>query len=150
VLSSPALAARVHGRARVRLVLGRTLFPGRALPNGLPVGALSRDPETVTAYQTDPLVHGVITPRLASFILRAGAQARRDAGSVRVPTLLLVAGEDRLVDPQGAREFYDALPAGIGTLHWYDGMYHEVFNAPPEERVRVDADLLAWFQAQFE
>jgi alpha-beta hydrolase superfamily lysophospholipase len=60
----------------------------------------------------------------------------------------MVAGDDHLVDPEGAREFYEALPPGVGTLHWYDGLYHEIFNEREPDRARVLGDLTAWLLKQ--
>ena len=59
-----------------------------------------------------------------------------------------MAGADRLVDARGAREFADALPAGVGTLHWHDGLYHELFNEREPDRERVLAGLDAWLETQ--
>ena len=69
-----------------------------------------------------------------------------DAGSIAVPTLVLVAGSDVIVDPRGAREFAAALPPGVGTLHVYDGLYHEIFNETAQDRARVLADMHAWIE----
>jgi len=144
VLSSPALRARTTLSQRVQLAVGRRLMPTLAVPNGLSVDALSRDPATIAAYKADALVHDRVTPRLAQFILDAGAQAIADAPRLRVPTLLLVAGSDRIVDAGGARAFAAALPDGVGTLHVYDALYHEIFNEREPDRGRVLGDLGAW------
>jgi alpha-beta hydrolase superfamily lysophospholipase len=79
---------------------------------------------------------------------RAGAAAIADAARCTVPTLLLVAGDDAFVDPDGARRFHAALPAGVGTLRVYDALYHEVFNERAEDRAAVLADLAAWLRAR--
>ena len=79
---------------------------------------------------------------------RRGDGRAADAARFTVPTLLLVAGADALVDPRGAREFSAALPAGVGTLHWYDGLYHELFNEREPDRSGVLADLDAWLEEQ--
>ena len=134
-------------RSAALLAVARRLAPDRGFPNRLPVDKLSHDPAVVAAYRADELVHDRITPRLYDFLVDAGAGARRDAPRFTVPTLLLVAGADRLVDPRGAREFAAALPAGVGTLHWYDGLYHELFNEREPDRERVLADLDAWLEA---
>ena len=75
-----------------------------------------------------------------------GSAARRDATGFTIPTLLLVAGADALVDARGARELSAALPAGVGTLHWYDGLYHELFNEREPDRTLVLDDLAAWLE----
>jgi alpha-beta hydrolase superfamily lysophospholipase len=144
ILSSPALAFSVRPHQRLMAFAGRRLIPDVAVPNGLDRDGLSHDPAVRAAYEADPLVHDRISARLYDALAAAGAEARRDAGSVRVPTLLLVSGSDRLVDPAGSRELFAALPAGVGTLHVYDELFHELFNEREPDRARVLADLRAW------
>ena len=148
VLSSPGLKTRVPRVAEWIVHQAARFFPNAARPHGLPLGKISHDAEVLAEAQADPHNHRIASPRLVAFILDSGAQARRDAGKVTVPTLLLVAGEDYLVDPEGAREFFNALPPGIGTMHWYDGLYHEVFNEREPDRARVLGDLSTWIERQ--
>jgi alpha-beta hydrolase superfamily lysophospholipase len=146
ILSSPALAFSVRPHQRAMAFVGRRLIPDVAVPNGLDREGLSHDPAVVAAYVADPLVHDRITARLYDALAGAGADARRDAGRVNVPTLLLVAGSDRLVDPAGSRALYAALSPGVGTLHVYDDLFHELFNEREPDRSRVMADLRAWLE----
>jgi alpha-beta hydrolase superfamily lysophospholipase/RimJ/RimL family protein N-acetyltransferase len=148
ILSSPALAAPVSRAQRLLAAVARRTMPDRAVPNGLPVDGLSREPATVAEYRADPDVHDRISTRLFDFIVDAGAATRADAGRIAVPTLLLVAGQDRLVDPAGSREFAAALADGIGTVHVYEDLFHEVFNERASDRERVLGDLTAWVEAQ--
>src|SRR4051794_18749258 len=113
ILSSPALRVPPVGRLQAALLAtARRIAPDRGFPNRLPVDKLSHDPAQVAAYKGDRLVHDRISPRLYDFLVDAGAAARRDASRFTVPTLLVVAGEDHLVDARGAREFAAALPPG--------------------------------------
>jgi alpha-beta hydrolase superfamily lysophospholipase len=149
VLSSPALRTHPLGRLEaVLLAVARRIAPDLAVPNRLPADRLSHDPAQVAAYRSDPLVHDRITARLYDFLADAGAAARRDAGRFGVPTLLVVAGADRVVDARGAHEFAAALPDGVGTLHAYPGLYHELFNEREPDRTRVLDDVCAWLEAQ--
>jgi alpha-beta hydrolase superfamily lysophospholipase len=148
VLSSPALSVPLPGWQRAGMAVARRLAPDRPLPNNLPLDKLSHDAREVEAYKRDELNHDRITPRLYDFMADAGDAARRDAARFTVPTLLLVAGRDRLVDPQGAREFAAALPPGVGTLHVYDDLYHELFNEREPDRTRVLDELCAWLEAR--
>ena len=54
------------------------------------------------------------------------------AGGWRVPTLLLYAGDDRLVAPRGSDAFAAAAAAGGAsvTAVRFPALYHEVFNEP--------------------
>jgi alpha-beta hydrolase superfamily lysophospholipase len=147
ILSSPALALHVDAARRAVLGLARWLIPDRALPNALPVAKLSHDPAEVSAYRSDELVHDRITPRMYGFLADAGAAVRRDAAQLSVPTLLLAAGDDGIVDARGARELAAALPASA-TARIYDGLYHEIFNEREPDRSRVLDDLVAWVEPQ--
>ena len=147
ILSSPALRLLMTRAQLGLLAAALRVAPDRAVPNRLPLARLSHDPAVVAAYRADPAVHDRITPQLTRFLIDAGAAARRDAARCRVPTLLLVAGQDGLVDARGAREFAAALAPGVGTLRVYDDLYHELFNEREPGRGRVLADLAQWLAA---
>ncbi len=147
VLSSPAFAAGLNGLQKMLVATLPRIAPNMAVGNGLDPAFLSHDPHVVTAYRADPLVHDRICGRLAAFIAEEGPQVLRQAGGWKVPTLLLYAGADKLVDPQGSRAFAAAAPAGVVTAHCFEPLYHEIFNerdnAPVLERLRQ------WLDARF-
>jgi alpha-beta hydrolase superfamily lysophospholipase len=148
VLSSPALALHVTRPQAAALAIARRLIPDRPLPNGLPTDRLSHERGVVEAYRADPLVHDRITPRMFGFLAEAGEAARRDAARLTVPTLMLVAVDDGLVDQRGSRELAARLAPGIATTRFYDGLYHEVFNEREPDRSRVIGDLADWVERQ--
>jgi alpha-beta hydrolase superfamily lysophospholipase len=128
VLSSPALKQTLALVDRIKLAVGGTLAPNLVLRNGLDPTKVSRDPEVVRAYQNDPLNHDKVTPRLVRFILDSGRIVRERAPRWRVPTLHMWAGDDRLVDANGSREFANAAPKNVVTAREFAGLYHEIFN----------------------
>jgi alpha-beta hydrolase superfamily lysophospholipase/predicted GNAT family N-acyltransferase len=144
VLSSPALDTGIGAAQRALAALLYRLAPNLAVGNGLDPEALSHDALVVRAYLEDPLVHDRISARLLRWLVSAGEDARRAAGSLGVPTLLQVAGADRLVNPEGSREFSRAAPDGLLTLHWYEGLFHELYNEREADRRLVLADLERW------
>ena len=148
VLSAPALVPRVNAVERFTARVGSRHAPGLRVPHMLPLHRLSHDPAVVLALAADKLVHDRVTPRLVQFMLDAGERAIADAPRCTTPTLLLVAGDDRLVDPGGARRFHAALPAGVGELHEYPSLYHELFQERDTDRQRVLGDLDAWLRAR--
>jgi alpha-beta hydrolase superfamily lysophospholipase len=147
VLSSPALRSfEPLWLRRLAAVLVRVL-PNLPLRNGLPVEALSHDTKVVEEYRTDPLRTGWITPRLADFIFRAGASSITDAWRLRVPSLLLAAGSDRLVDPSGSRDFANGAWATHQlTSRFFDTLFHELFNETETGRHQVLAQLAEWLR----
>lgn len=147
VLSSPALRTFEGPRMRrLAAVLARVL-PNLPLRNGLPLDGLSHDARVVAAYRNDPLCTRWVTPRLADFIFRAGASCIADAWRLRVPTLLLAAGSDRLVDPSGSRDFASGAWATKQlTSRFFDTLFHELFNEAETGRHQVLTQLGEWLR----
>ena len=128
VLSSPAFATRVTGVQRLLLRTLPRIAPELRVANGLDARWLSHDPDVERDYRADPLVHDRISARLARFIAEGGPEVVAQAPAWKVPTLLMYAGDDRLVDPAGSRAFAAAAPASVVTSRCFDGLYHEIFN----------------------
>ncbi|MES2932639.1 MAG: lysophospholipase [Pseudomonadota bacterium] len=142
ILSSPALAIPLsQGQALLLKVLSR-LAPGLTLANGVPKKYLSHAPTVATAYKTDPLVHSRINARLLRLMFKMILHAQDHAAALSIPTLIVAAGDDHLVDLNGSKAFFAKLPDGMATLHVYDGFYHEVFNEI--EAARVFDDIRLW------
>ena len=148
VLSSPGLVPNIDAVQRAAARAGSRVAPALRVPHGLPLDKLSHDPSVEPAMRADPLVHDRVTPRLVRFMLDAGERAIADAPRCTVPTLLLVAGDDRLVRPDGARRFHTRMQPGVSVLHEYPGLYHELFNERATDRARVMADLGAWLRGR--
>ena len=147
VLSSPALDAGLGRWQKLAIAFLAKVMPGFRMANGLDVTALSHDRGVIHAYQNDPLVHNRISARLARFIDQGAAATLAAAPAWKVPTLLLYAGADKLVNPAGSRAFAEAVPSKIITAHCFDAMYHEIFNEP--DSADVFSALKAWLDARF-
>lgn len=141
VLTSPALKRTLKLADRIKLAVGAALAPNAVLRNGLDSTKISHDPEIVRAYQNDPLVHDKVSPRLVNFILDSGRIVRERAAQWRVPTLLMWAGQDHLVDADGSREFAAATPRDVVTTREFPELYHEILN---EGDARVFETLQKW------
>ncbi len=128
VMSSPALDP---GLSRVQKMLVSVLpkiAPNLRVGNGLNPEFISHDPEVVAAYLADPLVHDRISARLAGFIAHASAQTLARARHWKVPTLLMFAGDDRLLNPKGSRTFAANAPRHLVAGVCFEDLYHEIFN----------------------
>jgi alpha-beta hydrolase superfamily lysophospholipase len=142
ILSSPALALPLTPMQRMLSAVMRRLAPGMRLQNGLETQFLTHDSDAVDAYLADPLVHPKISARLLHCMLAAIDFSQAHAASLTIPTLMLVAGADQLVDADGSRKFFAQLAPGIGELHIYENFYHEIFNETGAQQ--VFDDLHAW------
>jgi acylglycerol lipase len=143
VLSNPAFRAAVQVPGwKVRLArMASRMVPMLTMSNELDPALLSRDPAAVEEYRTDQLIHDRISVRLGTEWLAASEEAIARAGELRVPFLLIVGSDDRIIDPQGAAEF-SARATVDHSMKLYQGRYHEPFN--DLEADQVFADLAEW------
>lgn len=142
VLSSPALDAGIGPMQKKIMRLLYRWAPNLALSNGLDASKISHSAAAVDAYANDRLVHDRISARLAHFIDSNGPRVVAAAPRWHVPTLLMYAGADRLVRPEGSRAFAAMAPRDKVTSHCFDGLYHEIFNEQDPSAVYVA--LKAW------
>ncbi|GAA4342772.1 alpha/beta hydrolase [Variovorax defluvii] len=128
VMSSPALDPGLS-LFHQGLIAGLSrVAPTVRVGNGLDERYLSHDPSVVRAYRDDPLCHDRIGARLARFLADEGAVVQSAAPNWRVPTLLIYAGDDRLVKPEGSRRFAEAAPVTVLSATCFPALYHEIFN----------------------
>lgn len=147
VLSSPALGAFPTLFQKMLLATLPRVVPHLRVDNGLKTEWVARDPDVVKAYQADPMVHRRISTGLAAWILNNGTQTLEDAAQWSVPTLLLYAGQDRLVNAQASADFAQAAPKSVVQAQCFEGMYHEIFN--DLYRAQVFMALKRWLLSRF-
>lgn len=147
ILSSPALDPGLSAIQKLLLAVLPKFLPNLCVSNGVKSEFLSHNAEVVQAYRTDPLVHDRISGRLGRFIATAGPQVIACAPQWTMPTLLLYAGDDRLLNSQGSRQFAASCPKEAITAICFEQMYHEIFNEVDAES--VFSALKNWLDAKF-
>lgn len=115
-------------------------------PQGLSADAISRDPAVVEAYRNDPLVYtGKISAGLGNALIEAMQRFPARYPELRLPILLLHGTDDQLAAIGGSKQLEATAVNADVTAHYYDGLYHEVFNEPEQDQ--VFADLVSWLDA---
>jgi alpha-beta hydrolase superfamily lysophospholipase len=147
VLSSPLLAMRLNPVQKLMMKVVPKVAPNLTLGNGIDAAHLTHDHAVVAEYRIDPRVHDRISGRLARFLADEGAAVVARAPTWQVPTLLMYAGQDKLVDPEGSRRFAAAAPPAMVAAHCFDNLYHEIFNEV--DRETVYGHLRQWLDARF-
>jgi len=148
VASSPSLGMVIEIPA-AKKVLGSLMsyvWPGLSMSNELDAAKISRDGNVVDAYQKDPLVHDRVSARFFTELLAAIETVNQQASKFTVPVLMQVAGEDYLVNAEASKRFFKSLTLKDRTLCVYDGLYHEIYNAPEDDKAKVLDDLEAWLE----
>ena len=149
VLSSPALALHLSGLQKALMAGLPRLLPNLRVANGVQSRHLSHDAAVVKAYDSDALNHNRISARLARYMAEGGLRVQAKARNWCVPTLLLWAGQDQLVNPAGSAEFAQQAPGSVVQAQCFEAAYHEIFNESPELAEPVLARLAQWLDLQF-
>ena len=147
VMSSPALNAGMNAFQKLLVSVLPKIAPDLRVGNGVKPQFISHDPKVVEAYKADKLVHDRISARLARFIADAGPQTLARAAQWTVPTLLMYAGDDRLISAQGSRDFAAVAPKAVVQTQCFDTLYHEIFNEL--DAAPVFAMLKQWLDQRF-
>ena len=147
VMSSPVLDPGLSPLQKFLLATLPRVAPNLTVSNGIDASFISHDPQVVDSYRRDPRVHDRVSGRMGRFISDAAAATVASAPGWKVPTLLMYAGDDRLVNPAGSRAFASAAPSRVVTAKCFDAMFHELFHElDPEPVYQV---LRRWLDARF-
>lgn len=130
---------------RLAQVIG-WLFP-RLPTTRSPQNAISRDPAVVEEAENDPLnYHGRVPARTGAAMLKAGQAVRTQLTDLQTPFVVLHGSADILTNPTWSKRLYREAAAKDKTLQLYEGLYHETFNEPEQQRVLTD--LSDWLRAR--
>lgn len=146
VVSNPALRIAVP-IAPAKLKLGRFLArfaPWMTLKADDRPGVLTRDPAIEQEHRNDPLRLNRISPPLYFGLVEGGEMLLARAAEIRVPLLMLLGGQDPVIDPATSREFFNRIGSDDKTLIIYPKMVHEPLSELGREQVYDD--LVRWLE----
>lgn len=110
-----------------KMAFGRmllSLYPSLTMPSGLDPKGISRIPDEVEKYKSDPLVHDMVSPMFSFPIMDAGQWVIDNAGQHEVDTLLLHGSGDPIIDYRGTEEFHNN--SNKTKFQLFEGGYHEL------------------------
>ncbi len=133
-------------RDRLGIAIDALIRPHRRYPIPL------NDPELFTDSRTwqefiaqDPLALRQATARLLLVSLGLDLRIPRAGRSIQIPTLLLLAGRDRIIDNQRTRDYVEGFPALQKHILEYPDAHHTLEFEPDSMIYR--RDLVAWLEA---
>jgi len=101
-------------------------WPSLTQPDGLDASDLSRDKEEVLKYQSDPLIHGLISSGLYTSVISAGDNVLESASEIKLKGLVFHGDADRVVSCEASEAFANKNE----LVEWkvIKGAYHEALN----------------------
>jgi len=131
------------GVPRYLMALGRvmsSIWPRFSLEVGMDLSGLARDPKVVETVLADPFFHRRGTARLSTEVTRAIERMQSRAGDLKVPLLILHGSADRMVPPDGSREFFAKVRYPDRELREYQDAYHGLFADVNQQEVLGDVE----------
>lgn len=143
ILSSPAIK-EAEGTSPILIALSGLI--NRIAPKlkvlKLDIAGVSRIPEEVEKYKSDPLNYQESIPTRTGYEIYQMMQfIQKNAGDFALPFLLIHGDSDRLTNPKGSDYLFDQAKSMDKTLNIFPGGYHELINdSDREEVMQVIAD----------
>jgi alpha-beta hydrolase superfamily lysophospholipase len=150
-LIGPGLMPRVGVSLRERLKVASAVLTGRGARVRLPIpladpALFTDDPEARAFIAADPLSLRDATARLLATSFFLDRKVARAPGHVTCPTLLLLAGQDRIINNAHTRQYVERLASPRKTVIDYPQAHHTMeFEADPSVYTR---DMVRWIESE--
>ncbi|MCB9025078.1 MAG: lysophospholipase [Bdellovibrionaceae bacterium] len=130
IFSSPCFGLKIEVPAwKEKLVsLTSQWLPNLTMWNELRYDDLIRDTDKIKTYESDPLRHDKISPRLFLGMLTSIEYVESNEHEFHLPVLVQVAGQDRICSPASGVRFYENCSSKIKKLQIYEESLHEIYN----------------------
>ena len=139
ILGTPALKIRLYLPFAIpSLKVARALGLMSRVSSYVKAQVLTHDKDAQHAYNADPLISNSISTDLLIDTHATGQRLLDDAGAITVPTFVLCAGKDYVVDKQAERDFYDAINTTTKRWQLYPDSYHAIFHETNKADVFAD------------
>jgi alpha-beta hydrolase superfamily lysophospholipase len=137
IMSSPAIK-EAEGTSYLLITLSGLI--NKLLPKSkvlkLDVAGVSRIPEEVEKYKTDPLIYQENIPTRTGYELYQMMQyIQNQAENFELPFLLIHGDADRLTNPKGSELLAKKAKSADRTFRIFPGGYHELINDSDREEV---------------
>jgi alpha-beta hydrolase superfamily lysophospholipase/ubiquinone/menaquinone biosynthesis C-methylase UbiE len=129
VLATPAFRIRLYLPLAIpSLRLAQKLGILRYVPSYVKARVLTHDPAQRTRHEQDALISHAISTRILLDLHDTAARIIQDAAAIRVPSLVLTAGADWVVDTAAQTKFFERLGAPVKQLEVLPGYYHDIYH----------------------
>ena len=129
IVTSPWLKLYKEPDSLTMIISGflKWFFPFLKTSNRIKPEQLSHDPEIISEYTRDPLVHNRISLRMFYILYEAGLYALRNIYKINCPLLLMHGSSDTITSPS-VSEAYTLYTNDKTSFKLWDNQFHELHN----------------------
>jgi len=110
-------------------------------------GFISRDPEVVKKYDSDPLILRKGThARSASELIKIMKKMESKFPAFNHPLLVMYGGADKLIEPEGSELFYAKAGSTDKEIQLFEKSYHEITRDYDKDKVM--SKMIEWMKAR--
>jgi len=171
ILGTPAFRVKLYVPLAVPLLrLKQKLLGPGYVKSYVKAEMLTHDAEQAAAYQADSAIFRQIAINILLDLFDTSTRLLGDAGAITVPTLILSAGMDRVVQLSAQKKFFEGLSSPIKEMEIYPEAYHAIFhetnraqivertrkfilerfNEPPRTASLLNADTSGYTKTEFD
>ncbi|ELT93674.1 hypothetical protein CAPTEDRAFT_158185 [Capitella teleta] len=149
VLVAPAFVSTQKSVPAFKVVMARLaskIYPQMQVAPIKP-GWMSRDPQVLEDYKTDPLVyHGGVKARWGLAYLDMLAAVKGRFAEVQLPFLTMHGSGDNLWSCKGSELFHEEASSTDKTIQIFDGAYHQIHHESEGVGSQCIATIASWLQ----
>ncbi len=170
-LAAPAFEVKLYvPLARPALSAASKMFGEFQVNSYVRPSALTHDPERIASYRIDPLIRRPISVKVLLALYSTADRVIADAQAIRVPTQMLVAGDDWVVRRRPQLDFFARLGSPVKEIHEFHGFLHDLlgekdrhlpisqlrafllrmFEAPPAQESLIEADRSGYTKREYD
>lgn len=107
---------------------------------------LTRDADRANDFDTDSLIPKFMSVRMAKEIIDACNKVIGQSYYLKIPSLFLISGSDKIVDPDSTRLFAHGVDKQLTQIIEYPDHYHELWNEV--DRQEIFQTMKLWIDKQ--
>jgi len=120
------------------------LAPNKILDNLIDQNQLTSDLKILREHIADKHKTEVISAKSATEIDKFSKWAMENASKLLCPIFIMQAGDDKIVDKEKTKEFFNKVESKDKTYREYPGFLHELWNE--KGRAQVYQDMYVWLE----
>ena len=137
IFSSPCIRPQTIMEAVSMPVLRKLdkLTPKLHLPRIYNGADMTRDSERANDFDTDALIPRFMSVRMAHEVVEASNNIRGLSYYLKIPSLFLIAGSDKIVDPEVTTLFAHGIDKQLVEVIQYPKHHHELWNEIDRQKI---------------